>query len=53
MPCEQVTETTAHIEKPNTDFFVLIPPFNESTAQYNHERFMPTLTAKSIWKKGY
>ena len=31
--CEQFTQATAHIQKANTDFFVLIPPFNESTAQ--------------------
>ena len=30
----------------------MIPPFNESTAQRYHERFMSTLTAKSIWKLG-
>ena len=46
--CEQFT----HIQKANTDFFVFIPPFNESTAQYYHERFMPTLTAEGIWKLG-
>ena len=45
-------QATAHIEKANTDVFVLIPPFNKSTAQYYHEKFMPTLTAKSIWKLG-
>ena len=47
--CEKFTEATAHIEKANTDFFVLIPPFDESTAQYYHEKFTPTLTATSIW----
>ena len=36
--CEQFTQTTAHIEKANTDFFLLIPPFNEPTAQYYHEK---------------
>ena len=50
--CEQFTQSTAHIEKANTDCFVLIPPFNESTAQYYHETLLPTLTAKSIWKLG-
>ena len=50
--CEQFTQTTAHIEKANTDFFLLIPPFNEPTAQYYHEKLMPTLTTKSIWKLG-
>ena len=44
--CKQFTQTIAHIEKANTNFFVLIPPFNESAAQYYHEKFMPTLTAK-------
>ena len=34
--CEQFTQSTTHIEKANRDFFVLIPPFNESTAQYYH-----------------
>ena len=28
----------------------MIPPFNESTAQYYYEKFVPTLTAKSIWE---
>ena len=50
--CEQFTQTTAHIEKANTGFFVLIPPFNESTAQYYHERFMQTLAIRIIWKSG-
>ena len=39
--CEQFTEATAHIGKANTNFFVLIPVFNESTAQYYYEKFMP------------
>ena len=30
----------------------MIPPFNESPAQHYHEKFMPTFTAKSIWKFG-
>ena len=50
--CQQFTQAAAHIQKANTDFFVLIPPFNESTAQYYHEKFMPTSTAKMIWKIG-
>ena len=50
--CEQFTQTTAHIEKANTGFFVLIPPFNESAAQYYRERFMQTLAARIIWKLG-
>ena len=50
--CEQFTQTTAHIEKANTGFFVLISSFNESTAQYYHERFMQTLAARIIWKLG-
>ena len=50
--CEQFTQATAHIEKVNTDFFVLIPPLNESTTQYYHEKFMPTLAAIGIWKLG-
>ena len=49
--CEQFTQATAHIEK-NKYRFVLIPLFNESTTQYYHEKSMPTLTAKSIWKLG-
>lgn len=40
------------MEEVNTDFFVLIPPFNESPAQYYHEKFMPTLSSRSIWKLG-
>ena len=35
--CEQFTQVTAPTEKATTDFFVLISPFNESTAQYYHE----------------
>ena len=50
--CERFTQATAHIENANTDLFVLIPPFNASTARYYHETFMPTLTAKGIWKLG-
>ena len=46
--CEQFTQTSAHIEKANTGFFVLIPPFNESTAQYYRERFMQTLATRNI-----
>ena len=49
---EQFTQWTAHIKIANIDSFVLIPPFNESTAQYYHEKFMPTLTTKNIWKLG-
>ena len=48
LQCEQFAQTTAHIEKVNIDFFVLIPPSSESTAQNYHEKFMPTLRAKSI-----
>ena len=33
-------------------YFVLISPFNESTAQYYHEIFMQTLAARIIWKLG-
>ena len=36
--------------KGNTGFFGLISPFNESAAQYYHERFMETLAARIIWK---
>ena len=50
--CEQFTQATARIQNANTDFFVLIPPFNASTGRYYHEAFMPTLTAKGIWKLG-
>ena len=50
---EQLTQATAHMEKANADFFVLIPPFNKSTAQYCHGKVMPTLRAKSIWKLRY
>ena len=46
--CEQFTQATARIQNANTDFFVLIPPFNASTGRYYHEAFMPTLTAKGI-----
>ena len=50
--CEQFTQATARIQNANTDFFVLIPPFNASTGRYYHEESMPTLTAKGIWKLG-
>ena len=49
---EQFTQATAHIEKSNTDFFILIPSFTESSAHYYHEKFMPTLTAKNTCKLG-
>ena len=49
---EQFTQATAHIEKGNSNFFVLIPPVNECPAQYYHEHFMPTLTSKNTWKLG-
>ena len=32
--CEQFTQATVHIEKSSTDFFVLVPPFTESSAQH-------------------
>ena len=32
--CEQFTQATVHLEKANKNFFVLIPPFTESSAQY-------------------
>ena len=38
--------------KSKCGLYILIPPFNESTAQYYHDKFMSTLTAKSIWKLG-
>ena len=50
--CEQFTQTSAHIEKANTGLFVLISPFNESAAQYYHERFMQKLAARIIWELG-
>ena len=50
--CERFTQATAYIENANIDFFVLIPPFNESTAQQYHYKFMPTSTTKNIWKLG-
>ena len=43
-------QTTAHIEKANIEFLVLIPPYNESTAQYFHEILMPTLATKNKLK---
>ena len=49
---EQFTQATVYIEKSNTDFFVLVPPFTESSAHYYHEKFMPTLAAKQICKLG-
>ena len=36
IPCEQFTQDTTHIEKENTDYFVLVPPFSEYTAQHYH-----------------
>ena len=51
--CEQYTENTAAtIEKANTDYFVLIPPFPQSTATYYHEKFMPNLLPRNIEKVG-
>ena len=34
---EQFTQATAQIEKSSTDFFVLVPPFAESSAHYYQE----------------
>ena len=45
--CEQYTENTATIEKANTDYFVLIPPFPQSIATYYHEKFMPNLSPRN------
>ena len=45
-------QTTAHIEKANIEFLVLIRPYNESTAQYFHEILMPTLATKNKLKLG-
>ena len=45
---EQFTQDIAHVEKANTDYFVLVPPFSEYTAQYYHEKFMLDLPAKNI-----
>ena len=50
--CEQFTQATGHIEKGNTDLFVVKPPFDESRAQYYHQKVMLTLTAKCILKLG-
>ena len=50
--CEQFTQATSHLEKTNTDYFVLISPFSEYTAQYYHEKVIPTLSTKNIWKLG-
>ena len=45
---KQFTQATAHVEKANTDYFVLVPPFSEYTAQYYQEKFIPDLSAKNI-----
>ena len=50
--CEQFTQATAHTEIASTDFFVVKPLFDDSRAQYYHEKVMLTLTAKSILKLG-
>ena len=50
IPCEQFTQDTAHIEKENTDYFVLVPPFSEYTAEHYHKTFIPDLSAKNIVK---
>lgn len=50
--CQQYTQNTATIEKANTDYFVLIPPFSQSTTVYYHEKFIPNLSPKNIEKVG-
>ena len=52
MQCEQFTQDTAHIEKANTDFNILIPPFNLSTAEYYHTMFLRSLNPNMIKKLG-
>ena len=48
--CEQCTQDTAHIEKSNTGFTILIPPFSLSTAEYYHTKFLSSLTPNAIQK---
>ena len=50
--CEQLTQDTAHIEKANTYFIILIPLFNLSTAEYYHTKFLPSLNPNMIKKLG-
>lgn len=50
--CEQYTQSTPLIKKANTDFIVLIAPFNESSAPYYHEKFIPSLSSKKIIELG-
>ena len=50
--CEQYTQNTATIRNANTDYFVLIPPFSQSTATYYHEKFILNLSPKNIEKVG-
>ena len=38
--CEQFTQDIKHLEKANTDYIVLIPPFNISSAIYYGEKFI-------------
>ena len=48
--CEQCTQDTAHIEKSNTDFIILIPPFSLSTGEYYHTKFLSSLSPNAIQK---
>ena len=48
--CQQFTQDTAHIEKANTDCFVLYPSFSISSCEYFHRKFSATLEPEAIKK---
>ena len=49
---EQYTQATPSIEKANSDFFTLIPPFGIFFANYYHEKFIPYLSPNEIVRLG-
>ena len=50
---EQFTQDIKHLEKANTDYIVLIPPFNISSATYYGEKFISHLSVNAIINLGY
>ena len=50
--CEQFNQDTKHLEKENTDYIVLIPPFNIWSARYYRENFISHLSVNAIINLG-
>ena len=50
--CEQFPQDTKNLEKANTDYIVLIAPFNISSATYYREKFISHISVKAIINLG-